>query len=155
MATLDLIPAVRNVLLANAALLARLPGSTNGIIVAGNLALGRVPDNVGLPLIALKDSGTMGSASGLPFEQNIFHVRVYDNAVAANNLSYVQINPILEEVIHTLHRVSYITHMSYESMFEILFDNYKSPELFDEYLKLPYRFARFRAFLVRHEYDPR
>lgn len=147
--------AARQILLNTPNVLGQLPGGANGIIVAGNLALGRIPDSVGLPCIAIQDSGTpVGSTKTLPFEQNVFHVRVYDNAVAPNNISYARITPLLEEIVHALGRVTYTANFSYAVLFEVWYDNYKSPELFDEYLKLPFRFARFRAYSVRNDYEP-
>lgn len=154
MASLDITPAIINTLKSASLVTAQLGLGSNGIIVAGNLSLGRSDDATRFPIVAVEDRGLTGGISALPFGENIFQVRVYDFAPVANAYSYVRINAILPEIIKSLHRVTLTTEMSYTNLFELWYDNYISPELVDEYLKLPVRYVRFRAFVVSHLYAP-
>lgn len=154
MASLDITPAIINALKNASLVTAQLGQGASGIIVAGNVTLGRVSDATQFPLIAVEDRGLMGGIRALPFGENMYQVRVYDFAPVANAYSYVRINAIIPEIISALHRVTLTTEMSYTNLFELWYDNFISPELVDEYLKLPVRYVRFRAFVASHFYAP-
>ncbi len=150
---MELIPSIVTALRANANVTSLLPDGANGIITAGSLRLA-LPNTTGLPLIAVRDMGESGSLRALPFTQPLVFFRVYDQGAPSNH-SYITINRVIDELIRALHRVPLTTQMSYQSLFELSFDNFITLDDFDEFLKLPFRGVRFRAFTVSHFYDAR
>lgn len=151
---MDIAQALATKLRADAVILSLLPSGANGIILAETLMTGRVPDAVTLPCIAVQDMGDSGGVNALPLIQTVIHLRVYDNA-QPNALTYININRIMDECLRCLHRVPFTSQMSYQTLYEVWYDNYRSPASFDDLLKLPFRVIRFRAYSSSNLYDQR
>ena len=151
---MDIAQALATKLRADAVILSLLPSGANGVILAETLMTGRVPAAVILPCIAVQDKGDSGGVNAFPLIQTVIDLRVYDNA-QPNALTYININNIMDECVRCLHRVPFTTAMSYQSLYEVHYDNYRSPNSFDDLLKLPFRIVRFRAYTVSRFYDQR
>ena len=151
---MDISQALATKLRTDPAVLALLPSGANGIILAETLMTGRVPAEVLLPCIAIQDMGDSGGVNALPLIQTVINLRVYDNALP-NALTYININRIMDECFRCLHRVPFSSQMSYQTLYEVHYDGYKSPNSFDDLLKIPFRIIRFRAYSVSHFYDQR
>lgn len=143
---MDSVQAIVQKLRSDSTILSLLPSNTNGIIQAGMLSNG-VPSGLLLPCIAIYDGGNYGGARSLPFSEQIVELRIYDNA-NPNQITYININRIAEECIRALHLTTLDSNMSYQSDFDVYYDNYISGDLYSEKLKLPYRVVRFRVFGV-------
>lgn len=142
---MDIAQAIATKLRADAAILALLPSGASGIILAETLMTGRVPAAITLPCIAIQDMGDSGGVNALPLIQTVINLRVYDNA-QPNALTYININRIMDECLRCLHRVPFTSQMSYQTLYEVWYDNYRSPASIDDLLKLPFRVIRFRAY---------
>ena len=148
----DLIPAITVKLRADSVVTSLLPSGANGIVLAQNVAAGRADNSLLLPCIAIADGGSR--ANPLPFSSTSIHLRIYDNA-DPNSFTYLNIDRISDECIRVLHRTPLDTRMSYQTLLELWYDNFISPELYDDVLRLPYRYIRFRAYTVSQFHDDR
>jgi hypothetical protein len=148
MANLDLTPAIAAYLKATPAITNLLGDGANSIIPAFTLIGNTLPADIRLPCIVIKDNGTYGEARRLPFSDTTPLFQVYDSLGAPNQVSYATIDKIVWECIHALDKQSIPTNASYYSAMEIQWDNYISASLFDDKLRLPVKWVRFRAFMV-------
>lgn len=148
MASLDLTPAVANKLKATSLITSVLPLGADGIISAFTLRVDNFPDTINLPCIVVKGGGIYGRPSELPHTQDTIMLQIYDTAPSPNHLSYQRIDQLVWECIKALDKQELVLEASYYSMFEIIWDNYISAALFDEKLKCPCKWVRFRAFMA-------
>lgn len=131
-----------------------LGSSNRSIILAGRLSQG-FDTSVPLPCVAVKDSGNLGFPQSLPFFDERFNLYVYDAMPAPNQISYVRIDRILEEVVECINKAQITVNASYYSAFRPMYDNYKSPDSIDMFMQLPYRYARFCCFGAMLRYGER
>ena len=123
--------------------LALLSGGSSAVLLSG-----RVGSSSPALVVALEMGMERGRVSSLPFTEAEFNVYAYQRCESASSADFTVIDTLLNTIRDNLHGASLTISGVGRVVLQCAWDNFRSPDRFDERRRAAYRSDRYRVWMV-------